>query len=603
MLGIRAPLRRDVPWTPAVGSHSQVEREETPPHVRIRLARHDFEVTHQAGTTGRAAVWALSNDLDDVKNWDDDDDEAVSVTLVGAASPTLVLTDHETGASDTSTSLTTQTTYYCTVERTADTTVECRIYSDLGRTTLVDTLSVSVTSGRTWRYLVACNSYNDNEADAISFDVENLRAGDETIDYYYNTSWQVVEERKDGSSDPLAQYVWDIRYIDAPVLRWRDDNLDGDFLDSNETLYYTQDANFNVTALVNPSGTVLERTMYDPYGKPTFYDANWANPSDSSDYANEVLFAGYRYDTETGLYHVRYRCLHPTLGRWMSRDPIGYVGVMNLYQYARSRPARSVDPLGLKEASCGPGKCDGQEDWKDKVNEMIRRLLARAVQGTRSPHAHPGGVWGFLAADAPGKLGMETFVEAELYDLLGTSQVGVLARYGGECPCMLLCGSCVGTDKIGHMFQQGGLLHAVTKDIAKKHERLERAEALSEWTEGLYNTENYDKRTDDWLRALKVTVPGLGYHEERIEERRWGGRWLLLPPYPLDASRPDHVANMAGRRMWEDLEKHWIKSAINQFDICKYVTPGMQEWSDRSVWERQQRVRREAEAEFWNMGP
>ncbi len=295
---------------------------------------------------GRAAVWALSNDLDDVKNWDDDDDEAVSVTLVGAASPTLVLTDHETGASDTSTSLTTQTTYYCTVERTADTTVECRIYSDLGRTTLVDTLSVSVTSGRTWRYLVACNSYNDNEADAISFDVENLRAGDETIDYYYNTSWQVVEERKDGSSDPLAQYVWDIRYIDAPVLRWRDDNLDGDFLDSNETLYYTQDANFNVTALVNPSGTVLERTMYDPYGKPTFYDADWANPSDSSDYANEVLFAGYRCDTETGLYHVRHRAHHPTLGRWMRRDPIGYVDGMSLYEYCSSMPSLASDPMG-----------------------------------------------------------------------------------------------------------------------------------------------------------------------------------------------------------------------------------------------------------------
>jgi len=55
-----------------------------------------------------------------------------------------------------------------------------------------------------WRYLVACNSYNDNEADAISFDVENLRAGDETIDSYYNAAWQVVEERKNA---PLAPFT------------------------------------------------------------------------------------------------------------------------------------------------------------------------------------------------------------------------------------------------------------------------------------------------------------------------------------------------------------------------------------------------------------
>ena len=351
--------------------------------------RHDFEVTHQSGTTGRAAVWALSNDLDDVKNWDDDDDEAVSVTLVGAASPTLVLTDHESGASDTSTALTTQTTYYCTVERTADTTVECRIYSDLGRTTLVDTLSVSVTSGRTWRYLVACNSYNDNEADAISFDVENLRAGDETIDYYYNTAWQVVEERKDGSSDPLAQYVWDIRYIDAPVLRWRDDNLNGDFLDSNETLYYTQDANFNVTALVNTSGTVLERTMYDPYGKPTFYDANWANPSDSSDYANEVLYCGYRFDTETGLYHVRHRSYHPTLGRWLQRDRGGYVDGMSLYEYVRSNPVVYVDLVAFAAARPMPsyrGQLEAQaasgQTWK-----LPRDFDLVIVTG--EPRAHP----------------------------------------------------------------------------------------------------------------------------------------------------------------------------------------------------------------------
>jgi RHS repeat-associated protein len=128
---------------------------------------------------------------------------------------------------------------------------------------------------------------------------------------------------------------------------WRDDNLHGDFLDSNETLYYTQDANFNVTALVNTSGTVLERTMYDPYGKPTFYDANWANPSDSTDYANEVLFAGYRYDSETGLYDVRHRTYHPPLGRWLSRDPVGYADGMSLYEYVASDPVGYTDPRGL----------------------------------------------------------------------------------------------------------------------------------------------------------------------------------------------------------------------------------------------------------------
>jgi len=41
-------------------------------------------------------------------------------------------------------------------------------------------------------------------ADAISFRLENLRAGDETIDYYYNAAWPVVEERKNA---PLAPFT------------------------------------------------------------------------------------------------------------------------------------------------------------------------------------------------------------------------------------------------------------------------------------------------------------------------------------------------------------------------------------------------------------
>jgi hypothetical protein len=38
---------------------------------------------------------------------------------------------------------------------------------------------------------------------------------------------------------------------------------------------------------------------------------------------------------------------HPTLGRWLSRDPAGYQDGMGLYEYAASGPARWADPLGL----------------------------------------------------------------------------------------------------------------------------------------------------------------------------------------------------------------------------------------------------------------
>lgn len=38
---------------------------------------------------------------------------------------------------------------------------------------------------------------------------------------------------------------------------------------------------------------------------------------------------------------------HPTLGRWMQRDQIGYPEAMNLYQYAVGKAVTGVDPYGL----------------------------------------------------------------------------------------------------------------------------------------------------------------------------------------------------------------------------------------------------------------
>jgi len=125
------------------------------------------------------------------------------------------------------------------------------------------------------------------------------------------------------------------------------------------------DANMNVTAVVKEVDTenhiwdVVERYMYDAYGKVTIlHGAEDVDGTDTTDdectprpaadsFANEILYCGYRFDPDTGLYHVRFRVYHPTLGRWLQRDPLGYADGMNLYQYVRSGPAHRLDPLGL----------------------------------------------------------------------------------------------------------------------------------------------------------------------------------------------------------------------------------------------------------------
>ena len=93
-----------------------------------------------------------------------------------------------------------------------------------------------------------------------------------------------------------------------------------------ETLFYLQDANWNVQTLCNKTGAVVERCLYDPYGTPTFCDLAWGNESDQSAVSNRVLFQGRLWSPSTFTYEYRHREYSPYLGRFMQRDPIGVWG-------------------------------------------------------------------------------------------------------------------------------------------------------------------------------------------------------------------------------------------------------------------------------------
>ena len=83
---------------------------------------------------------------------------------------------------------------------------------------------------------------------------------------------------------------------------------------------------------------------------------------------NPVGYCGYLFNSETRLYTVRFRNYSPTLGRWLERDPAGYVDGLNLYEYVESRPLTLVDPMGLDG-------CDIKQDLY---------LRARGVLPTRA---------------------------------------------------------------------------------------------------------------------------------------------------------------------------------------------------------------------------
>ncbi len=56
--------------------------------------------------------------------------------------------------------------------------------------------------------------------------------------------------------------------------------------------------------------------------------------------------SGYYYDSETGFYYCLQRYYDPANGRWLTEDPIGYEGGLNLYGYCGNSPVGSVDASG-----------------------------------------------------------------------------------------------------------------------------------------------------------------------------------------------------------------------------------------------------------------
>lgn len=116
-----------------------------------------------------------------------------------------------------------------------------------------------------------------------------------------------------------------------------------------------------MTAVANTSGTVQERCWYDAYGYPFVLTGSFAPRGGiwSSLYDWETWYGAYRQDLESALHQVRHRFFHFKLGRWLSRDPIGYRGGINLYAYVRSDPLNFLDPLGLDSSRCWRGALGG----------------------------------------------------------------------------------------------------------------------------------------------------------------------------------------------------------------------------------------------------
>jgi RHS repeat-associated protein len=205
-----------------------------------------------------------------------------------------------------------------------------------------------------WNRLVTVKNSGGTTLKTYTYDGLNRRvsetASGTTRDLYYSAQWQVLEERVSGTTE--RRYVWSPVYVDALVLRDRDTDANGSL---DERLYVVQDANFNVTALVNTSGTVVERYTYTPFGVQTVYDASYTVRGGGSSYAFQYGFQGRPLDATTENYDNRGRWYRPSLGRTITMDPIRYKGGdVVLYRWLFNAPTNFTDPFGLQPSLATP---------------------------------------------------------------------------------------------------------------------------------------------------------------------------------------------------------------------------------------------------------
>ncbi|MFO0981897.1 MAG: RHS repeat-associated core domain-containing protein [Planctomycetota bacterium] len=256
--------------------------------------------------------------------------------------------------------------------------------------------------------------HNDTEPDG------DVDSNDPWYYTAYDERWRPLATFRSSDSSPKEEFVLQqagnggfgvSSYINSIVCRYKDANTawtsasDGVL---EQVYYYCQNWRGDVSALVTDAGAMVEWDKYSAYGIPfglpagdtesdgdcDTTDANqiqtWINGTaydvrgdldldgdvDATDKTtaqnntkalgravltgcgNRNGYAGYQIDGVAAgtLFHVRHRVLTASLGRWITRDPLGYINGPHLVQYADGAPVANLDPAGYSATGSGQSR-------------------------------------------------------------------------------------------------------------------------------------------------------------------------------------------------------------------------------------------------------
>ena len=191
------------------------------------------------------------------------------------------------------------------------------------------------------------------------------------VSYRYDVFGRRIRKNINGE---ITKYVYDrenmlleldqwnnlkAKYLHSGVDQiWRMERKDTPYYDESfqeQYFYFLRDRIGNITEVTNFVGDVVQRYVYDVFGKITIFDGDGNQITASSEkyLENPFTFTGREYDRETGLYYYRARYYNPETGRFLSADPIGFAALdFNLYRYVNNNPINIIDPFGLIALVC-----------------------------------------------------------------------------------------------------------------------------------------------------------------------------------------------------------------------------------------------------------
>ena len=114
-----------------------------------------------------------------------------------------------------------------------------------------------------------------------------------------------------------------------------------------ELYYYLVNAQGDVAAILDSSGTMVASYNYNAWGSCTVYNSSDAAIGD----LNPLRYRGYYYDAETGFYYLQSRYYDPAICRFINADTFattdanGFLSA-NMFAYCENNPIMRVDADG-----------------------------------------------------------------------------------------------------------------------------------------------------------------------------------------------------------------------------------------------------------------